>query len=184
MDMKKDLLKILPEWCGDVPYQIKGIAVKEAHQAFFRAKGRPAFRALKNPEQSCFIPKTAIKDSGVYPTVSGKNLLFFHEDLPKCPKDSKLIWRYGKWWVAVPHNVKSQAGENQAPVVALDPGVRSFITFYSSDHSGNIGQGDFSRIQRLRTHLDDLISKRDKCGNKQKRRSLTKAHAAYAGKNP
>jgi putative transposase len=47
MDIKKDLLKILPEWCRDVPFQIKGIAVKEAHQAFFKANGKPEFRAKK-----------------------------------------------------------------------------------------------------------------------------------------
>ncbi|QTA92511.1 Transposase IS605 family domain-containing protein [Desulfonema magnum] len=181
MDIKKDLLKILPEWCDDVPYQVKGIAVKEARQAFFKAKGHPKFRALKNPEQSCFIPKTAIKETGIYPTISGKGL-FFHEALPENFKDSRLIWRHEKWWVAVPHTMKLREVENQDSVVALDPGVRSFITFYSPDFSGNIGQGDFSRIRRLCHHLDNLLSKRDKCKNKQKRRSLTKASKKMRGK--
>ncbi|WP_369692221.1 RNA-guided endonuclease InsQ/TnpB family protein [Desulfonema ishimotonii] len=174
MDIKKDLLKILPEWCKDVPFQIKGIAVKEAHQAFFKAKGRPKFRAKKYPEQSCFIPKTAIKKTGIYPRVSGKGL-YFHETLPECPGDSRLIWRYEKWWLAVPFTEKLRKAENQGPVVALDPGVRSFISFYSPDFSGNIGKGDFSRIQRLCHHLDNLISERDRCRNKQKRRAMTKA---------
>ncbi len=174
MDIKKDLLKILPEWCKDVPFQIKAIAVKEALIAFFKAKGFPKFRAKKNPEQSCYIPKSAIKKTGIYPTVSGKGL-YFHEALPEFPKDCRLIWRYEKWWLAVPFTEKHQQAENQGTVVALDPGIRSFISFYSSDLSGNIGKGDFSRIQRLCCHLDNLISKRDKCKNKQKRRSLTKA---------
>ena len=181
MDIKKDLLKILPEWCNDVPFQIKGIAVKEAYQAFFKAKGRPKFRAKKNPEQSCFIPKSAIKETGIYPRISGKGL-YFHETLPKCPKDSRLIWRYEKWWLAVPYIEKLQKTENQGSVVALDPGVRSFISFYSHNFSGNIGKGDFSRIQRLCHHLDNLISKRDKCKNKQRRRSLTKASRRMRGK--
>ncbi|MDM8551497.1 transposase [Desulfobacterales bacterium HSG2] len=174
MDIKKDMIEILPAWCSDVPYQIKGIAVKEAHQAFFKANGRPKFRARKNSEQSCFIPKSAIRKTGIYPRISGKGL-YFHEDLPECPKDSRLVWRYEKWWLAVPHTEKLRKTENQGPVVALDPGVRSFISFYSPDFSGNIGKGDFSRIQRLCCHLDNLISKRDRCKNKQKRRSLTKA---------
>jgi len=174
MDIKKDLLKILPVWCKDVPFQVKGIAVKEAHTAFFKAKGRPKFRALKNPEQSCFIPKSAIKNTGIYPTISGKGL-YYHESLPECPKDSRLIWRYEKWWAAVPYTEKLRKAENQSSVVALDPGVRSFITFYSSDFSGNIGKGDFSRIQRLCHYLDILLSKRDKCKNKQRKRAMTKA---------
>lgn len=64
MDIKKDLLKQLPQWCKEVPFQIKGIAVKEACNTFWAAKGNPSFRRLKDPEQSCFIPKSAIKSEG------------------------------------------------------------------------------------------------------------------------
>ena len=39
MEIKKDLLKQLPKWCDDTPFQIKAIAVKEAHQAYWKAKG-------------------------------------------------------------------------------------------------------------------------------------------------
>ena len=72
MEIKKDLLKQLPHWCKDVPFQIKGIAVKEAHQAFWKAKGHPKFRSRKNPTQSCYIPKSVIKKAGIYPRISGK----------------------------------------------------------------------------------------------------------------
>jgi putative transposase len=174
MDIKKDLLKQLPEWCKSVPFQIKGIAVKDAHNAFWKAKGNPKFRSRKSPEQSCFIPKTALSIKGIYPRISGKDL-YFQEGLPDNHKDSRLIWRYEKWWMAVPHIEKLSKGENQSKIVALDPGIRSFITFYSEEYSGHLGKGDFSRIQRLCYHLDNLISKRDLTKNKQKRRSLTKA---------
>jgi len=76
---------------------------------------------------------------------------------------------------AVPYLEKLIIGESQTRIVSLDPGIRSFITFYSLEHSGHLGKGDFSRIQRLCSHLDNLISKRDLTKNKQKRRSLTKA---------
>jgi len=174
MDIKKDLLKQLPQWCKEVPFQIKGIAVKEACNAFWAAKGNPSFRRLKDPEQSCFIPKSAIKSEGVYYRISGSGLKYL-EQCPSEPMDSRLIWRFGKWWLAVPHKEHFTKPENQGRVVALDPGVRTFITFYSAGMSGMIGQGDFSRIQRLCSHLDRLISKRDTCFNKQRRRSLTLA---------
>lgn len=173
-DIKKDMLKQLPGWCKLVPFQIKGIAIKEACNAFWKANGDPSFRTRKNPEQSCFIPKTALSAKGIYPRISGKGL-YFQENLPDSPKDSRLIWRYEKWWMAVPHREKLSKGENQAKIVSLDPGVRSFITFYSPDYSGHLGKGDFSCIQRLCVHLDNLISRRDLEKNKQKRRSLTKA---------
>jgi putative transposase len=92
MEIKKYATKILPEWTTPCPFQIKGIAIKEAHSAFFRAKGRPSFRSRRNPEQSCFIPKTAIKKDGIYPLVSGKGLRY-SESLPESLMDSRLIWK-------------------------------------------------------------------------------------------
>lgn len=175
-DIKKDLLKRLPEWCNEVPYQIRGIAIKEAREAFWKANGHPDFRRAKDLEQSCFIPKSSLKKDGIYYTISGKGLRYL-ETIPDNFLDSRLIWKFGKWWIAVPYKVLLSRSENQgtAAIVALDPGIRSFITFYSPDHSGSIGKGDFGRIQRLCTHLDNLISRRDRIFNKQKRRSYTQA---------
>ena len=175
MDIKKDMKNFLPQWCAIIPFQVKENAIKEAHQAFWAAKGRPSFRSRKHSEQSCFIPKTAIKQDCIYGKATGKNL-FYHEALPEDLKDSRLIWRFEKWWLAVPFTKKLRTSENQGQkVVAIDPGVRSFASFYSSDLTGNIGKEDFGRIQRLCTYLDKLLSKRDLCKHKQRRHSLTKA---------
>jgi len=174
MEIKKYATQCLPKWTRDVPFQIKGIAIKEACKAFWDAKGKPKFRSRKNPEQSCFIPKTALKSNGIYPKVSGKGLKF-HESLPEFPMDSRLIWRSEKWWISVPYKQTISRSENQASgIVAIDPGVRTFATFYSPDISGKIGEGDFSRIYRLLLHLDRLYSKRAKA-NRGKKKSLSKA---------
>jgi len=174
MDIKKDMSNFLPDWCRSVPFQVKGIAIKEACAAFWKASGHPSFRKYKDPEQSCFLPKSAIKKTGLYPTISGKGLRLC-EALPEKPMDSRLIWKFNNWWLAVSSKEKLSLPENQGRVVAIDPGVRSFISFYGEDSAGNIGEGDFSRIQRLCAHLDQLVSKRDKCKAKQKKRSITKA---------
>lgn len=50
------------------------------------------------------------------------------------------------------------------------PGIRTFLTFFSENSVGKIGQGDFSRIQRLCHHLDDLISRLTKTNTKQRQR--------------
>lgn len=180
IEIKKYATQLLPEWTKDCPFQIKAIAIKDAVDAFFKAKGNPKFRSRKNPEQSCFIPKTAIINSdkyiGIYPKVSGKGLRY-SEPLPESFLDSRLVWRAGKYYLSVPFKTsRVPYGENQARVVAIDPGIRSFATFYSDDTCGFIGQGDFSRIQRMAHHLDKLTSRMSKAP-KQKKRKMRLAAA-------
>jgi len=73
MDIKKMFTRLLPDWTKDTPFQIKGIAIKDAHNAFWKTckankgSGKPTtfrFRSRKDPVQSCFIPKTAISNKG------------------------------------------------------------------------------------------------------------------------
>lgn len=177
MDIKKDMGYFLPAWCQSVPFQIKGSAIKEACNAFWAAKGQPAFRSRKNPEQSCFIPSSAISTKGIYPRISGSGL-FFQQPLPEGVRDSRLIWRFEKWWLAVPYKVQQQRAENQCRVVALDPGIRTFISFFSTECAGKLGEGDFSQIMRLCQNLDDLNSRRAKT----KKKSLRKAYRRAVGR--
>jgi putative transposase len=175
MEIRLYLLKQLPSWCEDVPFQIKGNAVKEAHQAYWKAKAHPKFRSRKNPTQSCYIPKSAIKETGIYPHVSGKNLHYI-EALPNKPLDGRLVYQYNEWFLCVPQKIETRVAENQGRVVALDPGVRTFQTFYSEFLAGQIGYDDFGRIQRLCFHLDGLISRTSKAKSRAKRR-MKKAQA-------
>ena len=55
-----------------------------------------------------------------------------------------------------------QPAENQGRIVAIDPGIRAFATFYSSDECGQIASGDYGRLVRLAQCLDDLLSRLDK----------------------
>jgi putative transposase len=84
--------------------------------------------------------------------------------------DFRLIWRAGKWFLALPRKEQRVPyGENQARVVAIAPGVRTFVTFYSDEMCAHIGEADFSRIQRLSFHLDDLIFCMSNVGKQKKR---------------
>ena len=175
----------LPEWCKDVPFQIKKIAVRDAISALKEGKKRVAkgiiprfelsFRSKKNPKQSCFIPSSAIKSDGIYPRVSGKGLSY-SEPLPMPLMDSRLIMRAGKFYLALPRKETVNVAENQGrSVVSIDPGVRTFHTFYSGDKVGYIGKGDFSRIQRLAFYLDDLISRASKAPSQKRKRMMLAA---------
>jgi putative transposase len=175
--IKTELIKSIPEWSKSVPYQIKSIAIRDACIAVRDAKkktknGQPSFvkyRSRKDRVQSVFIPFSAIKQLGIYPTVLGK--LIYKEPLPEVVKDSRLILHRGQYFLCVSTQVELTNTDNQSVgIVALDPGVRTFLTFYSPTCFGKIGHLDFGRIQRLCYYLDRLISKMSQAKARQKRR--------------
>jgi transposase len=61
--------------------------------------------------------------------------------------DSRLVWKAGKWSLgslALPQKTHVLSGENQARVVAIDPGVRAFATVYADDVVGILVKVIFS----------------------------------------
>jgi putative transposase len=188
MGAAKLILNSLPDWAKSVPYQVKKIAVEDAYKAFSngckKAKltGHPfelKFRTRKDTKQSCFIPSSALKKDGklfnIYPTIVGK--LKVSECLPSEFKDSRLICEHGRWFIMVPYKVLPQSiiqsNDNQVSldkIVALDPGIRTFLTGFSVNNVFKIGEQDFSRIARLTSHMDKLISRISKAKGNSKQR--------------
>ena len=96
------------------------------------------------------------------------------EQLPDGHQDCRLTLHNGQHHLAVPFKAERRESETQARVVALDPGIRTFLTWFSETDAGQIGKHDFGRIQRLCHHLDQLISRTAKAGARRKR-NLRKA---------
>ncbi|MBD0361562.1 MAG: transposase [Coleofasciculus sp. C3-bin4] len=175
--IKGGILEALPEWCKEVPYQIKSIAVKEACQAVSNAKkkfkegggfSKMRFKSRKNPIQSCYIPKSAVKPQGIYYTILGE--VTFKEPLPQSFGDCRLVFAYGDYYLAIPREEPRNVSDNQGRVVALDPGIRTFMTFFSETNFGELGRAANLRIQRLCFRLDKLISKISNAKCRQKKR--------------
>jgi len=175
--IKTDILNGLPDFCKSVPYQIKSIAIKDACKAVSNAKkkfkdgggiSKVKFRSRKEPIQSCYIPKSAVSDKGIYHTILGE--VTFKEALPQSFGDCRLVKAYGDYYLTVPEEVSRQQSENQGHVVALDPGIRTFITFFSESSFGEIGISANIQIQKLCFRLDKVISKIAKAKCKSKRR--------------
>jgi putative transposase len=167
----------LPDWAKPIPYQIKKIAIKDACLAVKVAKKGFAsdklirkckFRSRRDTQQTIFIPKSAIKDCGVYHTLLGQCRV--GESLPKDFSDGRLTLAYGEYYLVVSEKVQPHLSENQGRVVALDPGVRTFMTFFSESSYGWLGNNSNLQIQKLCFKLDKLISKMSKAPSRQKRR--------------
>jgi len=177
MAIKKEILDSLPEWCKEVPFQIKSIAIKDACQAVkiakkkFKKTGKfntVRFKSRKRPSQSCYIPKSAVKERGIFVKLLGE--LRYKEALPEGIMDSRLVRQHGRYYIAIPFQESRTIGENQARVVALDPGVRTFSTFFSESSCGWLGQDANLVIQKLCLKLDNLISRMSKASKKRQAR--------------
>ncbi len=175
--IKGGILEALPDCGKEVPYQIKSIAVKDACKAVSNAKkkfkdgggiSKVRFKSRKNPIQSCYIPKPAVKPQGIYHTILGE--VAFKEPLPQNFGDCRLVFAYGDYYLAIPREEPRTVSDNQGRVVALDPGIRTFMTFFSEESFGELGRAANLRIQRLCFRLDKLISKISKAKCRQKRR--------------
>ena len=179
--IKTDILHSLPDWAKAVPYQIKSVAIRDACLAVSKAKqdynktGRfqkVKFRSRKDKTASAFIPSSAISDEGVYHTVLGR--LKLSETLPEIPKDSRLIYNGTHFYLCVTYRAITQKREPSGRIVALDPGVRTFLTYFSEYGFGWLGHHAINKIQRLCHSLDDLLS-RAALAKRPKRRNMRKA---------
>ncbi len=196
--VKAKLIRQLPNCYKGVPYQIKGDAIREAWQAVKNAKMRGKqtgeyqnlrFQSRRMPPQSLFIPSSAIHPSGIYPRILGE--LQYTEELPAkfherrgkgIPKpvdeiqDSRLLYEDGNYYLCVTYTeTKNGTPTGVMRVVALDPGVREFLTYFSETGFGWLGTQAINRIQRLCSHLDRLLSRIATCTLRRKKRTMRRA---------
>ena len=203
LTIKKDIFTRLPDWTKPVPYEVKSHAIRDACLAISAVKkfnkqlkadktkrirqeenyAKAHFRSRKNPSQTISIHASALSHKGVYHTILGE--LKKREPIPHAHGDSKLTLSHHQYHLSVPFkrmgphlsesNLQPQTPD-QARVVALDPGVRNFITWFSEDGCGKLGEQDFGRIQRLCQHQDNLLSRATQAPSR-KRRNMRRAAA-------
>ena len=174
------ILPTLPPWHRSAPREVLVGAIFDACRAVSAVKKRNAelardkskgkrqdddfarvrFRSRKNPRQTFTVQANCVSDMGIYRSKLGDMQMAEKLPVPENRNICRLSLRYGQYHLSVPYDEKlPPERENQARVVALDPGVRSFLTWYCADSVGKIGEGAFFRIQRLCERLDDLLSR-------------------------
>ena len=185
------ILPTLPPWHRCAPREVLVGAIFDACRSVSAAKKRNAqlaknnsadkkfarvrFRSRKNPRQTFTVQANCVSSDGIYRTKLGNMLMVEKLPVPVNRNICRLTLRHGQYHLAVPYDEKlPPLRENQARVVALDPGVRSFLTWYCAGSVGKIGDGAFFRIQRLCERLDDLLSRAAK-SSARRRRNMRRA---------
>jgi putative transposase len=189
-DLRKLILKSAPDWVQECPYNPKGEAVLDAYEAFIKSlksgtkqseagrfrSWRDAKRAIKfQPENysngtwySDEVKGLSFKASEPLPT---KDVEFQAKLKDKSFKtrirkrtweqSTQLVSDKKRWFAVFPVEFTRQLSERQT-MIALDPGVRSFLTGFDGEKFIDIGNNDISKIYRLCRLIDGLISHKSK----------------------
>ena len=151
------LIADAPDWHVDIPRQIKVGAVMDACQAVRNAKvkckqtgefQKVKFRSRKQPRQTLYLRADTLKARGFYVRLLGE--MKMTEPLPALPqgqghdpinevKDSQLIMENGRYFLCVTYIEKKKPRDPSGRIVALDPGVRTFTTYFTEDGFGWLG---------------------------------------------
>lgn len=165
-------IETLPDWVRTLPGHQLQEAVQEALEAYQQAKrvkGWAKFKSSRATSQAIQFKTGNFKNGTWYPKTTFGLSFCSQQKIPQqCEYGTELVYKRGKWFACFPRYVETtDTGSDK--VIALDPGVRSFLTGYDGENVLEIGKGDIGRIQRLCQHLDNLISRSSKVRTRQRR---------------
>lgn len=164
----------LPQWVKDTPCHIRQNAIFDAHRAYKVSKNCK-FRSCRAPSQTIKFNDSNYS-SGTWYSRLTKGLTFIaSEPVPQqCRYATQLIKCKGKWFAVFPEQAPKTPSKSDR-IIALDPGVRTFLTGFDGSKFLEFGCGDMSRITRLCQHLDNLMSRAAICKNRRQRQKMYKA---------
>lgn len=169
-----------PIWAYDCPQRVREHAFVDACAAVKNAKikckftgkfNQIKFRSKKDIKQGFGFDKSSLEASSVFSRKQFKLYFSSFEDIAYELEGTRIVFENDRWFVILPQKRFVKLPDNQRlSQVALDPGVRTFLSFYSPEVSGKLGEGDFYRIYSLCCAIDGLISKMAKSTSRVKRR--------------
>lgn len=165
----------LPEWVKETPCHIRQNAIFDAHRAYI-ASTDAKFRSCRDIQQTIKFNDCNFSSGCWYPKLT-KGLSFIaSEPIPEiCSNATQLTFSKGRWFAIIPEEMPVEQKDKDG-IIALDPGVRTFLTGFDGHRFIEFGQGDIGRITRLCQHLDNLTSRMSRVCRKQRRRMRQAAH--------
>jgi len=164
----------LPIWVLDAPCHIKQNAIFDARRAYIASKNCQ-FRSCRAPSQTIKFNDCNYSRGKWYPNLT-KGLTFMaSEPVPQeCDQGTQLVKCKGRWFAVFPDPAAVTTSTSDK-VIALDPGVRTFLTGFDGSKFLEFGAGDMGRITRLCQHLDKLMSRITKSNNRRQRPMMRRA---------
>ena len=163
----------LPDWVKKAPNHPRENAIFDAWDAWKQAKkpgGKARYRSCREPVQAIKFNACNFKSGNWYPGLVKKLGFKASEPIPdNCEYATQLVRDRQRWFAIFPSRVEEIPAVSDK-VIALDPGVRTFLTGYDGSSILEFGKADIGRIQRLCSHLDKLTSSSAKTCRKQKRK--------------
>ena len=163
-------------WQKEIPYDTRQLAIKELTEAY-----KINFTKLRNGTEKRFDMKFKSKKKcnaifHIDKRALKSNFVIFQrrikEPLRTKNKDKNYLtnktWgdfqiirtKINKWYLILPIKSKiiNQSVPNKKNMIALDPGSRTFQTFYSKDKYGKIGDGITDILDEYHDKIDKLKS--------------------------
>ena len=179
-------------WARDIPYDVKDEALRDFNKALsINNKHRKCFdmrfKSRKHPTQCLVILKKHWgHKKGAYAFLQS---ISSSEPIPRVlPHDTRIVKKNGVFWLKLAQCSplsRDDNTENQGrrSVVALDPGIRSFMTGYDPDgYAFEFGRNDYKRLHRLyhcTTKLQRLIASKTIRSRKRSKLKKVKARIFY-----
>ncbi len=183
---------LIPEWCKELGIsKLLDNAAMEAYLAWSKTDKNPKligkgksssphprvglkiarFRSVRDQKLTLqFDPTTykngrwmvsATKDFPI-PRFVGHNFCVLTDG------STELTYNKGRWFAHFPVETEVGAEFTQSQrMIALDPGVRTFMTGFDGNEFSEFGSGDFARIAKLCARLDKIKSRHDKAKGRQ-----------------
>ena len=167
----------LPEWVKETPCHIRQNVIFDAHQAYSKSKNCK-FRSCKAPRQTIKFNNSNYTKGKWYSRLTKGKEFQSSETIPTSSAYATQIikTKCGDWFAVFLEEVKPSTN-NVDGIIAIDPGVRTFLTGFDGQSFMEIGGGDIGKITRLCQHLDQLMSKIGLFKSKRQRQKMRKAAA-------
>ncbi|MGI2904268.1 RNA-guided endonuclease InsQ/TnpB family protein [Tolypothrix sp. VBCCA 56010] len=175
LELRNEIMRSeLPEWVKETPCHIRQNAIFDAHRAF-KASIDAKFRSIRDYSQAIKFNDSNFSKGTWYSSLT-KGLTFkASEDIPNCKQSTQLVYCKGRWFAIFPIPATFKPTDKNG-IIALDPGVRSFMTGFDGNKFVEFGGGDMGRIARLCQHLDDLMSRICRTSKHQRKRMRQAAY--------